>query len=215
MDGFMHQTIPSDHSRSTASILGSASSQPLLVGIDDKTIKLSRVYKSSTLLTVCGLLTTILFFTAHMGPFYVQPATKSSGEGGQSSALAVEPQNHGESSALLAINNTTSSALIVTDIPDWASKAFLNWRRSYVGSSSEVPVVWALEKSGDDIVAETISRCLSKVIAGDGKKYDVNNEHTSDWLSDVSSPPVGATPRKILLIPRLFLIVLPTVIQSS
>ena len=56
-----------------------------------------------------------------------------------------------------------------------------------MGKSVEIPVIWTHENSGGDIVAETLSKCVSKVIAGDGKNYDKHDGDPHDFVSNVST----------------------------
>merc|ERR1712226_630685 len=72
----------------------------------------------------------------------------------------------------------------VVGVPHWLKESVMPRGRSYAGASHELPFIWAIGASGGDIISETISKCLSKVIAGNGYEYDVNHVHTQEFLTN-------------------------------
>jgi hypothetical protein len=200
MDGFMHQPKPVGVAVDEYGLPGGMS-QPLLnttIG-EDKLSKFSNLYKYCTLLSIMCLMATITFFAVHVGPFVEQPrgklyaggaGTSQGGSGGETTsefgALAAGPLLGEDSSGAVFVNDTVNEAGEVIGIPYWMSRTFMNWRRNYLGAASELPFIWTHEKTGGDVVAETMSKCLSKVVAGDGKKYDISGAYTESFNQPVS-----------------------------
>mmetsp|Transcript_23800 Transcript_23800/g.36023 ORF Transcript_23800/g.36023 Transcript_23800/m.36023 type:complete len:939 (+) Transcript_23800:110-2926(+) len=216
MDGFMHQSKRSleDTAMSGANMSGSQGSYSYMFQEGDKVQKLTPLHMYASLLAIMSLLVTVLFFAAHVGPFVVDTRVDKNVRGTQAAggisnvitaADAVNP-NEGSSSmsSALAIDGTENDVdhawqvpaqnggMQVVGVPLWLKESFLNSGRAYLGTNLEIPLIWTISSSGGDIVAETMSRCLSKVIAGDGYKYDVNSLHSAKFKSNmfnkISSP---------------------------
>ena len=131
-----------------------------------------------TACALLGLLASVMFFAVHIGPFVVQQPQER--DSTSTSAKEVVPDGAASSSSHLAegpLSGEDYSGAQSTDdstaIPVWMSSTFVNWRRSYT-PSSELPFIWTHEKSGGEVVAETLTKCLSKVVAGDGKNLSLD-----------------------------------------
>lgn len=93
-----------------------------------------------------------------------------------------QPSAQGDTSEAAAGNNSPA-----TSVPGWMVNKLVDWRLPYMGKSHEIPIIWTHENSGGDIVAEMLSKCGSKIIAGDGKNYDTHNDDVKDLTSKVST----------------------------
>jgi len=213
MDGFMHQAKSFKAGENALSAMASISggfdsyltppggfgSYPTPPAGNDTEKKASPLRLYTTLLSVVSLLVTVLFFTAHIGPFIVDPnirngsrivTTETSTQkevvnvdndpSSISSALAVDDLKDSKEVWEVAVDG---DKMMVVAIPPWMREVFLDKERQYLGASSELPFIWAISKSGGDVVSDTMSHCLSKVIAGDGKRYDHTKYHFTEFLS--------------------------------
>ena len=186
MDGFMHQNRRIDDRP--------MHTQPLVGGpAEHKTTMLSRVYKFATLFAVLSLPASILFSAVNIGPFVVRPQMKKP----SSDVPASSPNDaipSGETSSGSTNMNTTSSdqerqssgRFIDSESgPSFLANTFMIWNRPFVEKDLEIPVIWSHEKTGGEILLETASTCLGKVVAGDGKRYDIQNVNAQHFVSDV------------------------------
>lgn len=185
LDGFMHQNRHIDNRP--------MNTQPLIGGFaEDKSTKLSRASKFATLGAVLCLLATVMFSAVNIGPFVVQPDVKT-----QASNVPASSPNDavpsGETTSSSTNTNTTSSdqedqssgrSINSGSVPSWIANTFALWNRPYVGKSIEIPVIWTHEKTGGEILLETFSKCLGKVVAGDGKRYDIQNTNAQYFASN-------------------------------
>ena len=193
MDGFMHQNRQVDDRPMNMPLIGTF--------VEEKKTKLSRACKYSTLCAVMCLLATVMFFAVNIGPFEVQPDTKKPSSSALSVSVAHESIRPDEMTGSSTNNNVNpsdqkgqpSSRSINSRSngagSSWMTTTFMNSKQSYAGKSAEIPIVWAHEKSGGEILPETVSKCLGKkVVAGDGKRYDIQNTNSEHFASNVSTP---------------------------
>jgi len=202
MDGFMHQSKRSveDATMAGSNASGSYGSYSPMFQGGEKMHKLNPLHMYASLLAIMSLLVTVLFFAAHIGPFVVDTRAGNVVRGTQAAggsnvvtaADAVNPNlGFGSMSSALAVDDSAidqvwqipadNGGIQVVGVPRWIKESAMTMRRTYAGASHELPLIWAIGASGGDIVAETISKCLSKVIAGNGRQYDVNHVHDVDF----------------------------------
>lgn len=184
MDGFLHQVQPK---------MQGVISEPYgdyFVGgpVDEEKVipKMSKLLQMVTAICVLGLVATASFFAVHIGPFVVQPTLMATTT--TTSEKEVVPDDVTTASSHMAVGGLEKDSFGTnSSATSQVEKVFLNWTIPYMGSNSELPLIWTYPMSGADIVQEIFGRCLGKVQAGNGMEFDSDGAHAAAWNAEVSS----------------------------
>lgn len=176
MDGFLHQVKSKSEGISDTSSFPNYEEFFNVNYHEDKSTKMSKLMQVATAISVLGLVATCSFFAANIGPFEVQPlitAAPAPGNDPNSGTSPPSPIGNGQGNRP-AIDASTSPL----------DHAFLKWTIPYTGHNFELPILWTFPLSGGDILEETFGRCLGKVQAGNGMKFDVGGTNSNKWHED-------------------------------